>query len=754
MKNLKEAVFRVIAESGTPLSFKIVIIEEGLSKNGTYYPKETLLKSRQLFEGAKICYYKFNEFYDHLSEDARLSIPAGFPGNVAGIVTDVKLEKLDSGKYGLVGILKLTESNKWLADIFKLGLQNDMKEVLGFSIDVYGESLKETIDGKEVDKVVSIDQVNEITVVTNPAAGGRLERMVASVNSQYKEKTVMKEKIVKLLMSLRPQKLEGISIFESTEESLKKLFAESVAEIKTEFKESADLLAALDAFVMAVEKGDMEAAKAAAMKAKELYASASASATTESKGEEVKAGEEAPKGDATVIDIKTKQEAMAKRLEESEKKICESTLRAHLAESKLPDAAKDRIKERFIGKVFVESELKKEIETELKYASKLAESLHPGGLKISVGADSSDKLGDAIEGMLKGADVNKIPRFKSIHEAYCKTENVTPFSSGFKDNLWATVVRSVRANSSMKEAVSSSGFGEILGDRLRKRMIAEYSEAGLQDWRKICTIGNPKDFYTNRVVKMGGYGTNMATVNEAAAYAALTSPTDEEATYAVTKRGGIESISMESIKNDNLGALQMIPKRLGRGCANTLYQFVFEFINPATNPTIYDAAALYVAGHGSNLRTVALSYAEFNNIFVTMGDMTGYNEANFFPDNKPKYLVVPNELWLTATEIAKANVSSSGARTETLDNAYSEFDLEVIRVPYWTDSNNYVTMADPKKIAGLEIGFLDGNEEPELLQEAANSGSDFTNDQIRYKVRHIYGGAIVDWRPFVGSVVA
>lgn len=747
MFNLKESSFKIISESGNGLSFKIVIIEEGLSKNGTYYPKETLLKSRALFEGAKICYYKFNELYDHLSEEARNTIPAGFPGNVAGIVTQVKLEKLDTGKYGLVGTLKLTESNKWLAEIFKLGLQNGNEDVLGFSIDVYGESLKETVDGKEVDKIISIDQVNEITVVTNPAAGGRLERMVASVNLQNKEKAKMKESFLKLLMSIKPTKLDGVSITESTEEQLKTLLTESVAEMKAEFKENADLMAALDAFVQAVDKGDMEAAKVAAEQVKTMYAASKQPA------QEQGAEDAAQTEGADVIELTKKQESLSKRLEESEKKICESTLRAHLAESKLPDAAKDRIKDRFTGKVFVEAELIKEIDAERTYASKLAESLHPSGLRVETGADSTDKLGDAIEGMLAGKDLNKIPRFKSIHEAYSKTDGVSPFSSNFKDKLWDSVVSTVRASSSIKEAVATSGFTEILGDRLRKRMIAEYSEAGLQDWRKICTIGNPKDFYTNRVVKMGGYGTNMAAVAEAGAYAALTSPTDEEATYAVSKRGGIESISMESIKNDNLGALQLIPKRLGRGCANTLYQFVFEFINPATNAAVYDAVALYNAAHGSNLRTAALSYSEFNNIFVVMGDMAGYNEANFFIDNKPKILAVPNELWLTATEIAKSNVAFSGARTETIQNSYSQFDLEVIRVPYWTDNNNFVTMADPAKTAGLEIGFLDGKEEPELLQEAANSGSDFTNDQVRYKARHIYGGCVVDWRAFVGSVV-
>lgn len=193
---------------------------------------------------------------------------------------------------------------------------------------------------------------------------------------------------------------------------------------------------------------------------------------------------------------------------------------------------------------------------------------------------------------------------------------------------------------------------------------------------------------------------------------------------------------------------------MGRGCKNTLYQFVFAFLDPAVNAAIYDAVTIYHATHGNNLRTVALSYAEFTALSVVMMKQSAYNEANFFPDNKPKYLLVPSDLWVTATEIAKSNVAFSGARTETIPNTYSEWALEVIRVPYWTDVTNFVTMADPKVAPGLEIGFLDGNEEPELLQEASNAGSEFTNDQLRYKVRHMYGGAVTDFRPFLGSVVA
>jgi hypothetical protein len=41
-------------------------------------------------------------------------------------------------------------------------------------------------------------------------------------------------------------------------------------------------------------------------------------------------------------------------------------------------------------------------------------------------------------------------------------------------------------------------------------------------------------------MRFGGYG-NLPTVGQGAPYTALTSPTDEEATYAPAKRGGTEA---------------------------------------------------------------------------------------------------------------------------------------------------------------------------------------------------------------------
>jgi hypothetical protein len=78
-----------------------------------------------------------------------------------------------------------------------------------------------------------------------------------------------------------------------------------------------------------------------------------------------------------------------------------------------------------------------------------------------------------------------------------------------------------------------------------------------------------------------------------------------------------------------------------------------------------------------------------------------------------------------------------------------------ISVPSWADPNNWYVLADPGQIEMIELGFLDGREEPELIvQDQPQNGSVFTNDAISWKVRHVFGGGWLDYRGAYGSVVA
>ena len=104
---------------------------------------------------------------------------------------------------------------------------------------------------------------------------------------------------------------------------------------------------------------------------------------------------------------------------------------------------------------------------------------------------------------------------------------------------------------------------KVLGDSITRRMVAAYkSSADLQAWRSVVPSIVPiNDFRTQRITRMGGYGL-LPAVNQGAPYQSLTSPTDEEATYALIKRGGTEDLTLEAVANDDVHKILQIPQSL------------------------------------------------------------------------------------------------------------------------------------------------------------------------------------------------
>jgi hypothetical protein len=74
---------------------------------------------------------------------------------------------------------------------------------------------------------------------------------------------------------------------------------------------------------------------------------------------------------------------------------------------------------------------------------------------------------------------------------------------------------------------------------------------------------------------------------------------------------------------------------------------------------------------------------------------------------------------------------------------------EVIVSPQLTNTVEWFLVADPRAVDTIEIGFVGGQLNPALLvQDQPLFGLNFTQDVISYKVRHEYGGAVVDYRGF------
>lgn len=300
-----------------------------------------------------------------------------------------------------------------------------------------------------------------------------------------------------------------------------------------------------------------------------------------------------------------------------------------------------------------------------------------------------------------------------------------------------------------QESLTTASFDQILGDSITRRMLKDYAATGLANWKN--TIGEVvplNDFRTVRRLRFGGYG-NLSIVAQSAPYTALTSPTDEEATYSPAKRGGTEQVTLEMIKNDDVGAIRRIPGKLARAAAQTLHEFVWDMLQ--NNSAIYDTVNLSAVGH-TNIVTTALSASNISALRLKIKQQADMSNAKRLGLNA-RYLIVPGELEELAFQLTTSDKVTASANNDP--NFIKKLNLETIVVEYWTDVNNYWVTASVDQAPMLEVGFLDGQETPELfVADNPTVGSMFSNDQLTWKIRHIYGGAVMDFRPFSAGIVA
>lgn len=578
--------------------------------------------------------------------------------------------KPDTGE--IRAVLTLIEPAGEVATKLREASSRGLANLFGFSIDADGSAKTQMREGRKVRVATAITKVQSVDLIVEPAAGGELIRMVESVTSPTEEGDMLRDKLLQTIQSKAPAVYAKLDPATATDEQIEVAYREA------------------------------------------LNTSAPAAAAPPAAGDNG--------GGLGQVDERLRMiEARA-------------NARVAIADCNLPQPAKDRLRADFERRErFVEADVSAAIEAERGYLAKFTESGQVNLGEYGSGAraeDRSKKVGDMLDAFFDPAhkDHKSVLSFKESYVEFTGDRLVT----GRVQDCDRTRLREA-AGASFREALDTTAWAQALGDAVTRRLQAIYAGmTDLQVWRKVVGIGRPTDFRTQRLVRIGGYG-NLPAVNQGAAYAALTSPGDDEATYAVTKRGGLETVTLEMIKNDDVRSISRIPQELALAAANTLYEFAFDFFR--TNPTCtYDSVALYHASH-ANLFTAALSATEYETHRQAMVKQTRNGSAKRLGVS-PAFLLVPFELEKTAFDLFH--------RDTNLDETFVQSQKPQVIVPaYWTDANDWCTVADPSRLPGVEIGFLDGKEDPELfMQDSPTVGSLFSNDQITYKIRHIYGGTV------------
>jgi len=434
-----------------------------------------------------------------------------------------------------------------------------------------------------------------------------------------------------------------------------------------------------------------------------------------------------------------------KELEETVRMVeARADMRVTIAGCGLPQQAKEKLTAEFIAmESFTEAQVAERIQAEADYLAKFTEAGNVAGMntgRVEMGEGRAEKVASMLDDFFD-PDNRDVISFKECYINITGDKRVT----GHLKDCDVVRMRESLAGSDVAfvEAINTTGFANALGNALTRRMLANYALPSPYDaWRELANIVPVNDFRTQERNRVGGYG-DLPVVAEDGAYNALTTPTDEVASYAVTKRGGVETVSLEAVKNDDVGLIQRLPMQLSTAAKRTLSKFVFDFF--ATNGLIYDGVAFFAAAH-NNLGAAALSAPA-----LAAGRLAMLKQTE--KDSGERLGIGPRNL-LVSADNEEVAVDLFRRNTENDRNFTQSLSLNVIPVWYWTDPNDWVLTADRNEAPCIELGFLDGNEEPELfVQDNPTQGSLFSNDQLRYKIRHIYSGVVTDFRPAYKGVV-
>lgn len=335
-----------------------------------------------------------------------------------------------------------------------------------------------------------------------------------------------------------------------------------------------------------------------------------------------------------------------------------------------------------------------------------------------------------------------------------------------------------RAALEFQESMTRADFQYLFGDILDRQLLAGYQTLPVQ-WDMVARRGRVRDFRTvKRFTLDGGRGV-LSQVGELAPYKTR-AVTDGKYEYTVSKYGAEIPVSWETVVNDDLDALGDLPNTLSLAARRTEERFATALYASSNGPnsaffnnTNKNVINSTVGGAGVPTNP-ALSISGLQYAMQIMAQQVDSDGAPIYVESV--VLVVPPALEVTArnivnsTEILAATGGGDGTGNDQLRVTNWMRNRVQIMVNPWlpvittTNGNtSWYLFASPS--AGrppAEVGFLIGHESPELWMKSpdavrvgggmvAPEEGDFEHDGIRYRVRHILGGTLMDPKMAVAS---
>jgi hypothetical protein len=334
----------------------------------------------------------------------------------------------------------------------------------------------------------------------------------------------------------------------------------------------------------------------------------------------------------------------------------------------------------------------------------------------------------------------------------------------------AEVLEGKRPAYHFQEAMTTSDFPLLFGDVLDRMLLGNYMEAPYS-WNQVAKRTTVADFRTVKRYFVDGGESTLDPVPEQTEYPAA-HLTEGDYSYKVKKYGRRMPFSWEAMINDDLDALRDIPDRFGRAARRSEEKFVTDLYFDANGPD----ATFISSANGNHLSSnPALSITALQDAMTLLA-------AQEDADGEP-IMVEMATLWVPpALEIPAMNIlnaiqleigDSSSATVPRMITVNWMRNRLKLAVGYYIPqivttgsrgNTSWMLVANPANLSRpvAEIGFLRGHETPEVWIKSPNAqragggtvdamDGDFDTDSIQYRIRHVFGGTLMDPKGAVGS---
>jgi len=348
-----------------------------------------------------------------------------------------------------------------------------------------------------------------------------------------------------------------------------------------------------------------------------------------------------------------------------------------------------------------------------------------------------------------------VPAFKSLPEAY------TYFTG---DSDISGFIQKGRVSQDLRSCLdfNSSSFSYALANALNVSLSKDYKLFPFHEEILISEKKAVKDFRRIESVQLGYFGALPEIDPEAEDYPDIPAYVDTEAQYDLSQKGALIWVTRRHVVDDRVDLLRAMTRRMARAARLAHARYVWKFF--IDNSNCPDGAAWFTTDHG-NLGNSALDISPLVTAISALANMTEPGSGEKIGLDLPSFcwwLVVPVDLWDTAVKKNQADsyftVNDLTTKTPNpCQKLFGEKNERIVTCPFLTDVNDWGVIRGIEDVPLVEMSYLNGKEDPELIVEAGPaplSGYAFINEKLGYKARHEYGGAVVDYRGAYKAIVA